>query len=40
MSVRFKGDTAVILWIAAIGALTLFIADLAAKVWMIANAWF
>ena len=29
-----------ILWIAAIGAFLLFITDLAAKVWMLAKAWF
>lgn len=40
MAVRFKGDATITFWIVAIGAFVLFIADLAAKVCVIARAWF
>jgi len=40
MAVRFPNDANTILWIAAIGALILFVADVAVKLWTLAKAWF
>ena len=40
MAVRFKNDTTIILWIAAIGGAALLAVDFVAKVWVLARAWF